>query len=134
MATGGACAGGVSDGLRGLGIGGGEFVVLVSFELLEVCRVLWKMAFCGVGLIDRENWTGDRSSKRQSYGGERKSMEQLPALSDEKGNGEFDGKNGFAHSEGRVGGVQLGQREGEESQSYHGLPSGAPPKDSMLGF
>jgi hypothetical protein len=75
MATGGACAGGVSDGPRGVGIGGKGFVALVSFELLEVCRVLWEMVFCGVGLIDREDWIGDRSSKKKSYGGEKKSVE-----------------------------------------------------------
>jgi hypothetical protein len=33
MATGGSRTGGVSDGLRGLGIGGGELVVLVPFGL-----------------------------------------------------------------------------------------------------
>jgi hypothetical protein len=36
MGTGGARAGGLSDGPRGLGIGGGELVVLVPFGLTGV--------------------------------------------------------------------------------------------------
>jgi hypothetical protein len=52
MATGGARADGVSDGPRGLGIGGGEFVVLVPFELVGVWSVEWKMVFCGAKLIE----------------------------------------------------------------------------------